>query len=343
LTARHEGGFCLWPTATTDYSVKNSPWKNGKGDVVQEFVTSARKYGLKVGLYISSWHDAHHFSAVNNLRYFEDKPDELEKFTRLQLAQLVELLTNYGQIDLLWFDHHSGYPFWRRVDQLSAALQPDCMRFGPDSWINNGHQGKANYPLWYGINTGDGTIHSRPTVADEKHGNPYGKYFIAWEANTMFSGNWFYNGPGVIPVSAMIDCYYKSIGHGANFLPNFAPDKRGLMPDRVVASAREFGNAIRQRFGRKIKSAPGGESIVLELGRKTRISNMVLMEDLTAGQKAAAFEIAIKKGKGWETVYKGQTIGHKHIIPVDVQTNAVRFTCTRTVADSVKIREFAVY
>lgn len=348
LTARHEGGFCLWPTATTGYSVKNSPWENGNGDVVKEFVTAARKHGLKVGFYISSWHDANQFD-FNNLHYFEDKPKALEKFTRLQLAQLRELLTHYGPIDLLWFDHH-GCPgagsaqFWRRIDELVAALQPGCMRLGPDFWVNNSPGlGEANYPLWHGINTGDGSIHTRPIRADAGNGDPHGQYFIDWESQIPFSGNWFYNGPGVLPVDTMIARYYESVGRGANLIANFAPDTRGMMPDKVVASALEFGNALRKRFGRRIKEISGGRSLLLDLGKKTPIRNIVLMEDLKEGQKVAAFEIAIKKTKGWETIYKGQTIGHKCIIPVNVETDEVRFTCTKAVGDGVKIREFAVF
>lgn len=348
LTVRHEGGFCLWPTATTDYSVKNSPWENGKGDVVKEFVTAARKHGLKVGFYISSWHDANQFD-FNNDHYFKDKPEALEKFTRLQLAQLTELLTLYGPIDLLWFDHH-GCPgsgsaqFWPRIDELVAALQPGCMRLGPDFWVNNtARLGEANDPLWYGINTGDGTIHSRPVVADANHGNPHGQYFMDWEAQIPFSGNWFYNGPGVVPVDTMIARYYESIGRGANLIANFAPDKRGLMPDKVVASALEFGNAIRKRFGQKIKGVSGGKTLLLDLGKKIPIENIVLMEDLKEGQKVAAFEIAVKKGTGWQTIYKGQTIGHKRIVPVNVEADEVRFICTKAVGDGVKISEFAVF
>lgn len=347
LTARHEGGFCLWPSETTDYSVKKSLWKNGKGDVVQEYVDAARKYGLKVGLYHASWHDSNQFNWRDE-SYFKNKREELEKFTRLQLTQLTELLSNYGKIDMLWFDHH-GCPgvgadqFWRRVDLLVSALQPDCMIFGVDYWINGGHGGEAYYPLWYGADKGDGTIHTRVVNSDSKHGDPYGKFFVAWEANTPFSGDWFYNGPSVAKVETMIDKYYKSVGHGANFLPNFAPDKSGVMPPEVVKSAKQFGQELRKRFGKKINNADGEKIIYLDLGKKTSIKNIVLMEDLKAGQQVAAFEIDIKKADGWETVYKGHTIGHKHIISLSEETDKIRFRCVKALSNHVKIREVAVY
>ncbi len=347
LTARHEGGMCLWPSETTDYCVKKSPWKNGQGDVIKEYVAAARKYGLKVGLYHSSWHDANQFN-WHNENYFADKPDELEKFTRLELQQLTELLSNYGDIDMMWFDHH-GCPhagadqFWKRVNLLVGALQPNCMIFGPDYWINGGHAGGANYPLWYGANRGDETMHTRVVNDESKHGNPYGKFFVAWEANTPFSGNWFYNGPGVASVETMVEKYYKTIGLGANFLPNFAPDKSGVMPPEVVKSAKEFGDELRKRFGQKIAGKSGKKEIILSLAKETNINNIVIMEDVSKGQKVASFEIDAKKDGKWETIYKGQTIGHKHIVPVELITEELRFRCIKSLDDDVRIREFTVY
>lgn len=347
LTARHEGGYCLWPSETTDYSVKTSPWKNGSGDVIKEYVAAARKYGLKVGLYHSSWHDANQWD-YRDLKHFEDKPHELEEFTRLQLQQLTELLSDYGEIDMMWFDHH-GCPhvgaaqFWKRVDLLVSALQPNCMIFGKDYWINGGHSGGANYPLWSAYNTGDGTAYTRPVNTESKHGNPYGKYYVAWEANTPFSGNWFYNGPGVVSVETMVDKYYKTVGHGANFLPNFAPDKSGKMPPEVVKSAKEFGDELRKKFGNKIVGLSGEMEIALSLKKQTNINHIVIMEDVANGQKVSEFEIDVKKGEEWKTVYKGETIGHKHIVPIELLADGLRFRCTKSLDKDVKIRDFSVY
>ena len=162
LTARHEGGFCIWPTETTDYTLKSSPWRDGKGDVVREFVNACHKYDLKVGLYHSSWHDAHHMNWRDS-EYFKKKgPEALEKFTQMQEQQVTELLTNYGPITYLWFDHHGCPPdeadqFWRRIDKAVKKVQPGCLIFGSDVWITGGHSGRATYPNWYAVDTTDGT------------------------------------------------------------------------------------------------------------------------------------------------------------------------------------------
>ena len=103
------------------------------------------------------------------------------------------------------------------------------------------------------------------------------------------------------------------------------PDKNGVMPPEVVKSAKELGDEFRRRFGQKIKGISVEETIFLDLGKKTNIKNIVLMEDVTVGQKVAAFEIDIKKAEGWETIYKSRNAGHKHIIPMVEETDKLRF------------------
>ena len=258
LTARHEDGFCLWPSKTTEYCVSNSPWKDGKGDVIRQYVDACRKHGMRVGYYHASSFD-HSYPGWKD--FLEDLHDEnrgaedlendpvLDAYTRQQEEQLRELFSNYGPIDYVWFDHHAGSPFWKRIDKLVRGLQPGCLILGPDVWINGGHSGSAGYPLWCAQNTSDGTISSRPTT---KNGEPGGQYFRVWETNTPCNGAW-YGGGSPISVEAFMDKYYASVGRGVNFLPNFAPVRAtGLMPDDVVRRAKEIGDEIRRRFSSPI-------------------------------------------------------------------------------------------
>ncbi len=347
LTARHEEGFCLWPTKSTDYSVVNSSWKNGRGDVVREFVTACRRHGMKVGLYHPSWHDRHYYDWMDQ-DYFKKKgPEALARFTEMQVQQVTELLTNYGAITYLWFDHH-GCPgfgskeFWKTIDLTVRNLQPGCINFGTDAWIHGQHSGEAGDILWYAQDTSDGTIHTRPL---SENGNPRGAFYRVWETNTIFSGDWFWNGPEVKPVSLMLDKYCKSVGRGTNFLPNFAPDPRGLMTDKVLKRAREFGDRIRQWFGRPIAEITGkGNMVELKLGSPAEIGHIVVMEDLRKGQRIAAHKIEAQVDGQWRGIASGATVGHKRIHWIKpIKTSRVRFHATETLAEPVAVRRLSVY
>ncbi|WP_431294477.1 alpha-L-fucosidase [Pedobacter sp. P26] len=122
LTARHEQGFCLWPTKTTDYSVASSPYKNGKGDIVKEFVNACRKYGLKAGLYTAPWIDSHWEASQPRHKDGEtgridklDDPELYKKALQKEKAQIRELMTNYGPLTFIWDDHFG------RSDALDAV------------------------------------------------------------------------------------------------------------------------------------------------------------------------------------------------------------------------------
>jgi alpha-L-fucosidase len=156
LTAKHHDGFCLWPSEYTEHSVKNSPWKNGQGDVVQELADACREYGLKFGVYLSPW-DRNHpdYGKPEYLTYFRN--------------QLRELLTNYGDVFEVWFDGANGGTGWygganeeRRIDRktyydwentykIVRELQPMACLFsdaGPDvRWVGN-EEGWAMKTNW---------------------------------------------------------------------------------------------------------------------------------------------------------------------------------------------------
>ena len=121
MVAKHHDGFCLWPTNYTDYSVKNSPWKDGKGDVIAEVAIACKEYGLKLGIYLSPWD-------ISSPLYGTDEYNEHFK------NQLRELLTNYGEISEVWFDGACGegpngkkqvYD-WQGYYSVIRELQPRC-------------------------------------------------------------------------------------------------------------------------------------------------------------------------------------------------------------------------
>ncbi len=326
LTARHEGGFCLWQTDTTEYSVKNSPWKDGKGDVVKEYVEACRRNGIKVGLYHTASHDAYHGNLARAGKLTK------QQNAAIQVAQIEELFSHYGQIDYIWQDHHSGNDLWKAVDAKIRQLQPDCVIFGPDAWIAGGHQGWTPYPLWYGVNTTDGDIHSRPTASNEllkriDNGRPDGQFFRVWEANTSVKGNWF-NGPVSVSLASMLDSYYRTVGHGSNFLINFAPSRDGKMGDDVLRMTKSFGDIIRDRFGSPLGTATAEQGasgeLTLKLPHKALVDHVIIRENLKDGQRVARYNILAKLGN-WQELTSGLTIGHQKIHRIDPPVTASEF------------------
>jgi len=256
LTAKHHDGFCLWPSKYTEHSVKNSPWKNGKGDVVKELSRACRKYGLKMGVYLSPWDR-------NHARY--GKGEYVEYYRK----QLTELLANYGEISEVWHDGANGgtgyyggarerrridgstYYGWPKTWQLVRRLQPNAVIFsdaGPDiRWIGN-EKGYAPDTCWARINP-EGAY---PGHADRKrlaHGDPDGSVWRPGEVDVSIRRGWFFHeNQSPKSLRQLLDIYYNSVGKGCCLLLNIPPDKRGLIPDKDVKRLRELRAVLDRTF-----------------------------------------------------------------------------------------------
>ncbi|MBN2172617.1 MAG: alpha-L-fucosidase [Bacteroidales bacterium] len=242
LTCKHHDGFCLWPSEYTDYSVKSSPWKDGKGDVVKEISEACAKYGLKFGVYLSPW-DRNHPDY--------GKPAYIEYYRN----QLRELLTNYGPIFEVWFDGANGGTGWyggadeeRKIDRsiyydwdntwkIVRELQPDAVIFsdvGPDiRWVGN-ENGFAGDPCWatYTPQTSDNSQPAPGNVNYQlgQNGTQNGKFWMPAECDVSIRPGWFYHAAQdslVKSPEVLLDLYFKSVGRGASFLLNIPPNKRG--------------------------------------------------------------------------------------------------------------------
>ena len=207
LTARHEGGFCLWPTKTSDYSIASSPYKDGKGDIVRDFVNSCRKYGIKPGLYHTTSHDAHNIydskrdagklkwgsklmSQITEERMAEWTKEQRDAYVQRQVDQITELLTNYGDIYYIWNDHWNGQltteedsvynqvtnAAARAVTKKMRELQPHCLMLGADLETPGNESGQIVYPMWNCMDTVNNSQWSRGTakIASTDVPNDYG-------------------------------------------------------------------------------------------------------------------------------------------------------------------------
>lgn len=260
LTCKHHDGFCLWPSKHTEHSVKKSPWKRGRGDVVKEISDACLKYGIKFGIYLSPWDRNHKdYGRPEYLAYFRD--------------QLRELLTSYGPVFEIFFDGANGgdgyyggaretrridretYYDWANTWRIVRELQPDACIFsdaGPDvRWVGN-ERGIAGDPCWATLDRED-FVPGRADEARLNQGDRPGAHWVPAECDVSIRPGWFYHESEdgrVRTARNLVDLYYHSVGRGASLLLNLAPDRRGRIPGPDVKSLREFRRILDSTFAK---------------------------------------------------------------------------------------------
>ncbi|MGJ7032470.1 alpha-L-fucosidase [Niabella hirudinis] len=356
LVAKHCSGFSLWPTAAHPYSVKNAPWKNGKGDIVKDFIASCKKYHVKPGIYASA--------AANGYCYV-DNPGLVQKgspFTQKQyndivIQQLTELWTNYGKLFEIWFDggvlpvEQGGPP----IAALLKKFQPDAIVFqGPVHaknlvrWIGN-EEGAAPYPNW---GTSDATTSATGTIkAANMSGDPDGKIWCPGEADfplrTGWQGGWFWKASGqkMRSPEQLLRNYNTSVGRNANMLLGIVIDTSGQVPAEDVARLTWFGKAVKERFARPVFSGKAnGTQVQQTIARRpVAINCMVLQEDIAKGERIRHYALDAWVNNGWKQIAEGSSVGHKRIQEFDpVYTTRVRLRITGSVANPV-LKNMAFY
>jgi len=258
ITAKHHDGFCLWPSEYTEHSVKNSPWKDGKGDVIRELSEACKEYGLKMGIYLSPWDRNHaQYGTLEYITYFRN--------------QLRELLTNYGDVFEVWFDGANGgdgyygganetrkvdrknYYDWDNTHKIIREFQPNAVIFsdaGPGvRWVGN-EEGWANPTNWSTIRR-DEFYPGSPNYKDLRSGHQDGTHWVPAECDVSIRPGWYYHeyeDHKVKSLAHLRDIYYKSIGRNASFLLNFPVDRRGLIHENDVEQLQKLAATIKEDF-----------------------------------------------------------------------------------------------
>ncbi|MCX6259055.1 MAG: alpha-L-fucosidase [Bacteroidia bacterium] len=311
LTAKHHDGFCLWPSRYTEHSIKNSPYKNGKGDIVKEFTDACRKYGLKAGIYLSPWDR-------NNSEY--GKPGYISYYRN----QLTELLTNYGTISEIWFDGANGgtgyygganeerridaktYYGWDSTIKLVKNLQPGILVFsdaGPDiHWIGN-ENGSVGETFWSTINN-DHLVIGASDMAYLNSGDQAGNKWICGECDVSIRPGWFYHPEEDSLVKTpenLADLYYKSVGRNAVLLLNVPPDKQGLIADNDIKALQKFRSILNETFKTNFASGRQAQASSTWNDDKQYSASNILDNNINtfwaAGKNADSVEISIDLGK----------------------------------------------
>ena len=305
LVCKHHDGFANWNTKYSNYSVAATPWKGGKGDVVEDFVNACRKYGMKVGLYYSP-------------ADFESKNRSNTEHDDFFINQISELLGNYGEIDYLWFDacgsENHKYDE-ERIMKAVRKLQPNILVFNmwdPDTrWIGN-EQGIAPSPNFNNVTSLDfSMLDANPSILKEK-------MFLPAECDCrMRRYRWFYSekeDTDIKSLNQLMGLYYYSVGRGANLLLNIGPDRRGLLPDNEAERLLEFGAEIKRRFSNPIPYKMENKYLC-KMDEYTPVNHVVLKEDLSNGEHVEKFKVMVYPDSVHKPikVFEGDTIGHKRI------------------------------
>ncbi|WP_054027499.1 alpha-L-fucosidase [Bacillus sp. FJAT-28004] len=338
LTAKHHDGFCLWPTAMTDYSVASSPWRDGKGDIVRDCSDACLEEGIGFGLYLSPW-DRH-----------EPCYSDPEAYDHFYARQLEELLTGYGPLVEIWFDGagSEGREYdWKRIMNLIKQHQPDAMVFNMGAptirWVGN-EDGLAPYPCW---NTAESARVSMFSEGSLKW-LPETPRWVPAECDVPIrKDRWFWHPDEehlLLSLEQLMDIYYRSVGHGATLLLNVTPDNRGLMPEADVNRVIAFGNEVRRRFDHSLAEMSGeGEVIELELPENLIIDHIITMEDIAYGERVHDYRIEAHSGNDWIEIIRGSAIGHKKIDHFNpISTDRIRLSVLGAI-ERPMIRRFAVF
>lgn len=354
LVAKHHDGFALWPTGQSDYSVKNSPWMHGKGDLVKLTEQAVRRQGLEFGIYLSPW-DRH-----------EPRYTDAAAYDKYYLAQLDELAQNYGPLTEWWLDGAGSaghiYDFKKYVEEL-RTYQPNTLVFADVSLFGYGDI------RWVGQE--DGHIRGQNWNVIDRHSE------LRWrpvEVDTpLHTLQWFWHPNSdqtLKSVDELVDIWENSVGLGGQLMLGIAPNRHGVLPEADVARLKAFGEALKKRYGvdrdlarrhtatdANVAAAldgnedtfwsapPGSDHATLEVdfAQPVTIDHALTMEWLNVGQHVQKYAIEAWTNGAWTTVASAEAIGHMKIDRfAPVTTSKVRLNILSS-AGTARIREFQLF
>ena len=365
ITATHETGFAMYQSDANPYCLKALKWRDGKGDLVRDFVNSCRKYGILPGIYIgirwNSFLGVHDFMMPNDGSEFQKNRQKF--YNRMCERMTEELMSRYGELAVVWYDGGGHGPELGGPDILPIVeryqkniifyhnSQRADMRWG------GSETGMVPYPCW-------GTYpfpysHSKNQdiiFKDDnrllKNGDPDGGYYMPAMSDVPLRGyngrhEWFWEPDDeshIQPLNKLIEMYYNSVGHNSTLIIGVTPDPRGLLPAADSIRMKQFGDEVKRRFAQPIAEVRGcGKRLEMNLNRPYHIDAIVLCEDISKGERVRQYKVEGKVNGKWKMLTIGSCIGHKKIDTVVTdKVSALRLNVEKAV-DVPHISRFAVY
>ena len=369
LTAKHHDGFCLWQTKYTDHSIKNSPYKNGNGDIVREFTDACKEFDVKAGIYLSPW-DRH------------EKTWGSDDYNDFYCGQLEELLTNYGKIWEVWWDGAGStkcHYDWDRWANTVKKYQDDAVIFGSLGatpyvdvrWVGN-EKGIAGNPCYATIDEISLVVE---TTSELNAGKIGGERFIPAEADVSIRPGWFYHSHQdgqVRTPKNLIELWFNSIGRNAGFLINLPPDRRGLLHENDVKSLIQYNEILKEQFkvnlatNAKIAASSSRKEcepiniiskenvyapldsdktpeIILTFDKEQEFNVISISELIELGHKITDISFYAYINNGWQLLFNNKVVGYKLCRHFDtVKTNKVKIKVNESL-DTPVLHSLGIY
>ncbi len=320
LTVKHHDGFTLYPSKYTDHNISKSPYKNGKGDILKELSLACKKYGLKLGVYLSPWDRFHP-------EYGTDR------YNQIYVKMQEEILKNYGPIFEFWYDGANGegpngkkqvYD-WPLFNGTVNKLMPNAIQFsdnGPDiRWVGN-EKGFAYDETWSPFNKNE-IYPGFPKFDDYRNGQINGSHWVPVEVDVSIRPGWYYHPEQdnkVKTPDSLMKIYVSSVGRNGNLLLNIPVDNRGLIHSNDSSALIQFAQLRDKSFKNLLnlsnhkKTGNANPEITIDLNKPINANTLMLQEPIAFGQRVAQFNVTLIDKMGNLEVIEAKTIGNKRMI-----------------------------
>jgi alpha-L-fucosidase len=335
LTVKHGTGFCLWPSKANTYNVGHIKWRNGREDILKDFVASCKKYGIKPGLYYNT--NMNTFYGAGYKHFVNDSAQVA--YNKAVLLQLNELWSNYGEMFEIWFDGGIMAENKKGIEtgvlKLIQTKQPHAILFqGPLSfkniirWVGN-EDGIAAYPQWSRTNattSSDGIV-----KIEDLHGDPDGKIWCPAESdfpirrNNAWNGGWLWkaNQEGYLfTVNELVDKYFKSVGRNTNMLIGMVVDTSGRIPTADSLVFDSLGKKLKQLFDNPLTPSKKSNKKVVQFDFPIpkKVSRVLIQEDIAKGENIRRYSVEAWIDNNWKEIANGLSVGHKRIQTFSIVT-----------------------
>lgn len=335
ITATHETGFAIYQSDANPYCMKVLKWRNGKGDIVRDFVRSCRKYGVLPGVYIgirwNSFLGVHDFMMPKDGSQFQ--VNRQVSYNHMCEGMTKELMSRYGDLAIVWYDGGGHGPELGGPDILPIVekYQKNIIFYHnsqrADIRWGGSETGMVPYPCWgtYPFPYSHSKNQAVVFKCDNqllKYGDVNGAYYMPAMSDSPLRGykgrhEWFWephDEEHIYPLDNLMKMYENSVGHNSTLIIGVAPDNRGLVPDEDVKRLKEFGDEIKRRYGTPLVSVSGvGNIFRLNFKPAVTVNAAVISEDITKGERVRSYKIEGKINGKWRILSSGTCIGHKKI------------------------------